>query len=324
MIFFRLPFAENFFTVEENSAENAVTFFPFVGGERIDFKGNLKEITATEIWAKPIFSNEAGLKPTDFSEETKPEYFEKLNEAINFVKENGIPKLVISRIKILDYKDLNSNKINLTETFLNISKAYANAFSYCFVKENICWIGAFSEVLGKFNKTSGIFETMSLAGTLPIDEAWTPKEIEEQKPVTDYIENILSEFSTEVEISKTKDHISGAIKHLRTDFSIKTTENSAEKIVEQLHPTPAVCGIPKDLCQQEISRLEKYPRSLYSGYIKVETKENIFWFVNLRCAEFTENAALIHVGGGITAQSNIEKEWRETELKAEAVVKNLA
>jgi isochorismate synthase len=37
-----------------------------------------------------------------------------------------------------------------------------------------------------------------------------------------------------------------------------------------------------------------------------------------------KNAVHLFVGGGITAQSNPEKEWIETELKSEAVLKNLA
>lgn len=52
-------------------------------------------------------------------------------------------------------------------------------------------MGAFSEVLGKFNKQTHTFETMSLAGTLPVSENWSEKEIEEQKPVSSYIRNIL-------------------------------------------------------------------------------------------------------------------------------------
>ena len=63
---------------------------------------------------------------------------------------------------------------------------------------------------------------------------------------------------------------------------------------------------------------------MYAGYIKVETEEYIQYFVNLRCAEFFKNAALIYVGGGITAESSVEKEWQETELKAEAILKNVA
>jgi isochorismate synthase len=45
--------------------------------------------------------------------------------------------------------------------------------------------------------------------------------------------------------------------------------------------------------------------------------------VNLRCARLYKNAVHIFVGGGITAQSNPAKEWTETELKSEDILKNL-
>ena len=187
-------------------------------------------------------------------------------------------------------------------------KSYPNAFVYFFIKEGKCWIGAFSELLGKFDKKTSEFETMSLAGTLPVNETWTAKEIEEQKPVTNFIKNILKNYSSEVEQSETYDHISGNIKHLRTDFKAKIMSEDLENLISELHPTPAVCGIPKDLCKSAIEKFESHPRNFYAGYIKVETEETVQYFVNLRCAEFFENACLIYVGGGITAESSPEKE----------------
>nr|MBP7983046.1 chorismate-binding protein [Kaistella sp.] len=206
----------------------------------------------------------------------------------------------------------------------NLCETYKNAFVYFFIKDGECWLGAFSELLGKFDKKTSEFQTMSLAGTIPVDENWTDKEIEEQEPVTDFISNTLKNYASEVYKSDTYDHVSGNIKHLRNDFSAKISENDLEKIIYELHPTPAVCGIPKEICQNAIENFESHPRNFYAGYIKVETEENVQYFVNLRCAEFFKNAALIYVGGGITAESSPEKEWGETELKSEAVLKNLS
>ena len=189
------------------------------------------------------------MKLLDFKEETSEEYQKKLLTVIDFIKDNQLSKLVISRRKMLGFND---SKLSLSQTFLNLCEAYKNAFVYFLIKDGKCWLGAFSEVLGKFDKESSIFSTMSLAGTIPVDESWTTKEIEEQKPVTTFIENVLLNYANEVEKSETYDHISGNIKHLRTDFKAKIEAENLENIISELHPTPAVCGIPKEICQNAI------------------------------------------------------------------------
>ncbi len=319
MLFFKLPFQEQIFTTDGNSNENAVHFFSFDNKQNIGFKGNINEISIDEILTNEIFSENLVPIPKNFEEETHQDYTEKLADVIHFINENKLAKLVISRRKLINY-----HQISLTKTFLNLCKTFPNAFAYLFISEENCWMGAFSELLGSFNKKTSEFQTMSLAGTLPINEEWTSKEIEEQKPVSDYISEILKKYSDQVQVSETYDHISGNIKHLRTDFSEKITPQNLEKLIAELHPTPAVCGIPKDFCQNAIQNFEKYPRELYAGFTKIETENEIYYFVNLRCAKWYKNAVQIFVGGGITKDSNPEKEWQETELKAEAIAKNLA
>ena len=316
MLYFRFPFSDSIFTVNENSDKKSVSFVSFDETESIDFYGNIEEFFFNEN----ILSNQISTELLEFKEENQFEYEAKLGKVIEFIKENQLSKLVISRRKVFDFEE---KKINLSQTFINLCKSYPNAFVYFFIKDGKCWIGAFSELLGKFDKKTSEFETMSLAGTLPVNETWTAKEIEEQKPVTDFIKNILKNYSSEVEQSETYDHISGNIKHLRTDFKAKIMSEDLENLISELHPTPAVCGIPKHLCKSAIEKFESHPRNFYAGYIKVETEETVQYFVNLRCAEFFENACLIYVGGGITAESSPEKEWRETELKSEAILKNL-
>lgn len=321
MIFFRFPFSETIYTVEETSFSEAVSFLSFDQSEKIDFKGTLKAISGAEFLNQEVFHDILNTELLDFKEETSEEYQKKLLSVIDFIKDNQLSKLVISRRKLVEF---NGSKLSLSQTFLNLSESYKNAFVYFFIKDGKCWLGAFSELLGRFDKRTSEFETMSLAGTIPVDEKWTDKEIEEQKPVTDFISITLKNYASEVHKSDIYDHISGNIKHLRTDFKAKITEEDLEKIIAELHPTPAVCGIPKEICRNAIENFEPHPRNFYAGYIKVETEENVQYFVNLRCAEFFKNAALIYVGGGITAESSPEKEWRETELKSEAILKNLS
>ena len=321
MVYFRFPFSTQLFTTDETSAQQSVRFVSFDEQENISFMGRINEISLHEFSKGIVISSSLSSELLDFTEENENQYVKKIQQVIQFVKDNQLSKLVISRRKLVAFE---TQKLDLSQTFLNLCDSYPNAFVYFFIKDHRCWMGAFSEVLGKFNKKTSAFETMSLAGTIPMNENWTNKEIEEQQAVTDYISKILEKYSDEVQQSKTQDHPSGNIKHLRTDFKAKIESQDLEKIIAELHPTPAVCGFPKAFCKSAIAAFEQDPRGFYSGYIKVETEEMIQYFVNLRCAEIFQNAALIYVGGGITAQSAPEKEWQETELKAQAILKNLS
>lgn len=320
MIYFKFPFSEKLFTVEGNvKSKKNVSFVSFDGQQNIDFEGDLKEIYPDTLLS--ISSEELPILESITRERSKENYLDKIRKVIDFIEENQLKKLVIARQKIITL----SESINLTNSFLNLCNAYPNAFVYLFINGSECWLGAFSELLGKYDKKTQVFETMSLAGTLPLSEIWSKKEHVEQQTVTDYIQNILLQYSIpeNLSISDTYDHISGNIKHLRTDFSTKISPSDLPSIISDLHPTPAVCGIPKALCREAISYFEEQERSFYSGYIRIEDENFIQYFVNLRCGKFSQNYAQIFVGGGITAESTPKKEWQETELKAEAIINNL-
>lgn len=320
MIYFKFPFDEKLYSTDEISNKNFISFHSFNNTETVSLSGNIIEKDVLEFENLKISSEILPEDKTLFSAETQEEYLQKLEQVIEIIKQNNLPKLVLSRRKIFnDFKE-----IDLTKSFQSLCKNYPNAFRYLFFNGEISWMGAFSEVLGKFNKKTHEFETMSIAGTIPVTENWTDKEIEEQKPVSAYIRNILRKYTTqEIEESETYDHISGNIKHLKTDFKIEINPQDLDVLIKDLHPTPAVCGIPKDFCRETIEKVEKFPRELYAGFIKIETEGYIQYFVNLRCARLYRNSVHLFVGGGITAQSNPEKEWLETELKSEAVLKNL-
>ena len=322
MLVFRLPDTDVFQTLE-NSSEKQVSFVSFDTKTVFDFKGSIKEISREDI-ERQIVSPKNKSSLIEIGKETQDSYAIKISQAKDFIEKNDLKKLVLSRRKLLMYLDIDSEKkISLTKSFLKFCESYPSAFCYLFEKNDEIWMGGFSEILGKFDKKTNFFETMSLAGTLPLDESWTDKEIEEQKIVTDYIQSILRKFSSNLKVSSTKDLISGNIKHLQTNFYAEISPESLDKIISELHPTPAVCGFPKELCAQGIKSIEHFNRELYAGYIKVETEDFVYYFVNLRCASFFKNYAFLFVGGGITLKSDAQKEWEETELKSLAIQNNL-
>ena len=56
----------------------------------------------------------------------------------------------------------------------------------------------------------------------------------------------------------------------------------------------------------------------FLGPVHIQGESSLY--VNLRCMQLGENAAHLYVGAGITADSQPQAEWRETELKAETML----
>ena len=100
--------------------------------------------------------------------------------------------------------------------------------------------------------------------------------------------------------------------------------NLLENLIKYLHPTPAVCGLPKETAKDFILQNENYTRSYYSGYLgELNVNENTQLFVNLRCMEVKDAKIALYVGGGITKASIPEKEFEETVAKAMVMKKVL-
>lgn len=315
-LLFRLPKEKQFnFIKNQEAVHSTASFFPFGEGQSLHlFSDEVLEIEENQVF-EILNQVEFPSEKINISIPNKEEYLEKINQAIAVVKENQWQKLVISRPLKVPF-----HQLDLAQTFLHLCEKYSQAFCYVWKSEGQLWLGATPELLGAFDDENSIFETMSLAGTLPIDEEWTEKEIEEQEAVTAYIQNVLHPFTENIKISPRIDQILGKIKHLKNEIKAKIDPNEVDVLIQKLHPTPAVCGIPKEQCQAQILEIEQYSRSFYTGYIKISMTKKTRFFVNLRCMRVFENEAILYVGGGITSKSNPEKEWQETELKSHTML----
>ncbi|NJM80882.1 MAG: hypothetical protein HC854_17015 [Flavobacterium sp.] len=95
-------------------------------------------------------------------------------------------------------------------------------------------------------------------------------------------------------------------------------------LLNTLHPTPAVCGLPKDKALQYILENENYDRKFYTGFLgEFNTKDTSNLFVNLRCMEIDTTTVNLYVGCGITSGSDPKKEYIETQNKLGTMLKIL-
>ena len=168
---------------------------------------------------------------------------------------------------------------------------------------------------------------MALAATRRVDELrdFTPKEEHEQEIVTEYITDKFNSLELNKNISSRFVKTAGPVEHLCNIISATDVDNNtSQQLLNLLHPTPAVAGMPLNEAMIAIKEVEKRTRRYYSGYLGGVEENNTFsLFVNLRSMEIFPNRVQLYVGGGLTSQSQVEAEWNETEHKAQTLLKTI-
>jgi isochorismate synthase len=106
--------------------------------------------------------------------------------------------------------------------------------------------------------------------------------------------------------------------HLGTRIAgqLRSPDTSAAELAAVLHPTPAVCGVPRLEAARAIHDIEGYDRGFYAGAVGwCDASGDGEWFVSLRCAEISGRHARLFAGAGIVAGSQPEREVAETSAK---------
>ena len=156
--------------------------------------------------------------------------------------------------------------------------------------------------------------------------AWGHKEQVEQEMVSAYIRTFFQQAGVaRVEEVGPQTVAAGNVVHLQTLFRVDACGDErfvlANRVLQELHPTSAVCGMPKQKALAFILANEGYERSFYSGFLgPVHIAGESHLYVNLRCMRLAADRATLFVGAGITADSDPAAEWRETELKADTML----
>ena len=254
---------------------------------------------------------------------TKEEYISSIEETVATIRQGELSKVIISR-----QIPIERTSRSLGSIFFQLHNQTPNAFTYL-VNLPVAgiWMGATPEVLLKSD--GRFFETVSLAGTQvrkydSEDYFWNTKDIEEQAFISRYLLELFYSFDIHKYRTTGPETLeSGKVAHLKTSFFFpaEKIENCLGNFVADLHPTPAVCGLPKNLADEFIRQKEKHDRKYYTGYLGPwKLNQQVDLFVNLRCMEITNNEFILYAGGGITSKSIPEREWDEINQKAKTLL----
>ena len=300
---------------------------------------------------RPYTKRSAPTRPTPLPDpDAQDQYVNSVAEAVESMQQGELRKVVLSRTKRVVFADA-PDAVSL---FDQLCAAYPTAFvSAVYLPETgQIWISATPERLVSTN-ADGIFQTVSLAGTQsalepdgtpkrPSGAMWSQKEIEEQALVSRYIIECFKRIRLREYLEEgPKTIIAGNLMHLSTCFTVDTRAVRYPQLgtvmLRLLHPTSAVCGTPRDMAFSLIKRYETHDREFYAGFLgpiningsdittsgfgesDESTTTNLF--VHIRCMKLEGNIATLYAGAGLTEDSVPEREWQETEIKCQTLLK---
>jgi len=241
-------------------------------------------------------------------------------------------KAVLARARLLDFK----SAPNPTNILQYLGKNYPNTYRFCFEPQpGYAFIGASPELLVR---TSGKkLETVALAGSAhrdddPIADASlgsglmrSAKNRHEQQLVVESIREALTPLTSNLKIPDKPRLLRVAnILHLESPIAGNLKEAGILPVIDALHPTPALGGIPKDIALNIIRKHETVSRGWYGAPVGwMQPNGDGLFAVAIRSALLIENRARLYAGAGIVAGSDPQREWDETSLKFRPILQAL-
>lgn len=265
--------------------------------------------------------SKAALRRIDRPE--KYTWMAQIEQLLSLFEGGGVSKVVMARESEFQFREPVSAMALLTELRANT----ANSYHYGFQFGDSAFIGASPERL--FRRDGHILLSEALAGTRPrgstmeqdaaIGKALleSDKDRREHGMVLERITALLGDFCESIDVNpeptlRKLRHC----QHLLCEVEARLRNDDCDaELLQQLHPTPAVGGEPRDEALRWISNLESFDRGWYAGPVGWISHDAIEFAVAIRSALVHGASVSAYTGAGIVAGSNPEEEWAEIENK---------
>jgi len=248
-----------------------------------------------------------------------------VNKGIQLVEKGILEKIVLANRVKIKFK----NKLDLVEILKRLKKNHSNTCRYVWKRNSKdILFGASPEKLFSFTKPNLTLE--ALAGTISTNSN-LKKLIKSTKDLKEH-NYVIKHLIKSLEVSKItnfkkrdiKVNSFGDISHLQTLIFSKVENICPFELLKNLHPSPAVCGYPKNTALDWINTLESFPRGNYASPMGwVDSSGNASFLLAIRGARYIEENIEFTAGSGIVSGSVLEKEIDEIKLKFESIVKQI-
>ncbi len=261
---------------------------------------------------------------TSCTEIGQAEWVKAVEEIVNLLKSTDIKKVVLARKMIIEF----SKSPSIATVLEQLRRNQPGSFTFALESGSSCFLGASPERLVK--KTGEEVLSTCLAGSAPRskdpgEDEWLGKNLlndaknrYEHQLVVNMIKNALNPICTNLIVPEEPILMkTPAIQHLYTPITGKAKAGqSIFKMVERLHPTPALGGVPTIEALKIIREKEKMDRGLYAGPIGwTDFRGNGEFIVGIRSGLIQNNNAILYAGCGLVPDSNPQDELIETRIK---------
>lgn len=258
---------------------------------------------------------------------SKKRYVESINEIRRRIGEGDVYQVNFTypvEIKtgipswVLFYKYLAKNHADYA-AFINSSEVEVLSISpECFFKiENGEKVSSFP-IKGTIKKGINPHEDQALKSEL----AQSRKDLAELAMIVDLIRNDIGKVAVPgtVKVEKHAELFEfPTLFHLVSTVSGKIEKDKAIELFKSLFPGGSITGAPKISAMNIISELEEYTRNIYTGAIGFTGFDgNAVFNIPIRTVQRKGGTLIYSTGGGITWNSDPEKEFVETLIKAKA------
>lgn len=271
-------------------------------------------------------------KVVGITEVEKERYIQSIENVTAKIQEGEAEKVVIARSIRLDFEE----EVSAVTALHHISNEQHESYHFGLQKDRQIFFGATPErlieinngraysacVAGSIKRGKSASEDKALGETLLKDR----KNREEHQYVVSMISQVFQDFCTNVSIPKVPKLMKiRDIQHLFTPVEGDIEEGiDIFSLVQALHPTPALGGVPTDISMEMIREEEKMDRGFYAAPIGwTDAAGNGEFAVAIRSALLCEDRAYLYAGGGIVADSDPEMEYEETWVKFRPVLRAL-
>ena len=250
---------------------------------------------------------------------------QQVTKAITAIKDGLVEKVVLARdltatsTKEIDARTLLQRlEIEYPSTWLFLVNGLVGATPELLVRLSKSLVT--SRVLaGTIRKTGNEDRDLALAASL----AKSSKDLEEHEYAVRSVADALAPFcsSTNVPESPFVLHLSNVM-HLATDVTGVLNDSAKQAdiftLIQQLHPSAAVCGTPTNAAKKFIIDFEKMNRERYAGPVGwIDANGDGEIAIALRCGQLSQDNKSIRIfaGCGVVAGSDPANELAESQAK---------